>query len=195
MKSKKFQLAALGTLLAAVIAVGAWLVLRTPGEGTPETLETPPADSGGVQTPVELQPFDISDFNPSIYRPVRQAEEDSLPHRVSANPTTEIFFFENQPCVFSYRQGESKEDLSVDVVSMASGEVLRTYGPEEFYEGSYFHTLAFDQDGTLWCAYYDGERVTLAPCRAGVTQADVVSFESDQTPNDMAVQDHYFMLT
>ena len=192
MKSKKFQLAALGTLLAAVIAVGAWLVLRTPGESTPDT---PPADSGGVQTPVELQPFDISDFNPSIYRPVRQAEEDSLPHRVSANPTTEIFFFENQPCVFSYRQGESKEDLSVDVVSMASGEVLRTYGPEEFCEGSYFNTLAFDQDGTLWCAYYDGERVTLAPCRKGVTQDDVVSFESDQVPNDMAVQDHYFMLT
>ena len=38
MKNKKFQLAALGTLLAAVIAVGAWLVLRTPGESAPDTL-------------------------------------------------------------------------------------------------------------------------------------------------------------
>ena len=37
MKNKKFQLAALGTLLAAVIAVGAWLVLRTPGESAPDT--------------------------------------------------------------------------------------------------------------------------------------------------------------
>ena len=195
MKNKKFQLAALGTLLAAVVAVGAWLVLRTPGESAPETLETPPANSGDVQRPTESQPIDISGFKPSIYRPVRQVEEDSLPRRAPADPMTKIFFFENQPCVFSYRQGEAGEDFSVDVVSMASGEVLRTYGPEEFYEGCNFNTLAFDQDGTLWCAYYDGERVTLAPCRAGVTQADVVSYESDQVPNDMAVQDHYFVLT
>lgn len=192
MKSKKVQLAALGTLLAAVIAVGAWLVLRTPEERTPDT---PPIDSGGVQTPVEFQPFDISGFKPSIYRPVRQAEEDSLPRRAPVDPTTKVFFFENQPCVFSYRQGESKEDLSVDVVSMTSGEVLRTYGPEEFYEGCNFNTLAFDRDGTLWCAYYDGELVTLAPCRAGVTQDDVFSFESDQEPNDMAVWGSRFVFT
>lgn len=192
MKSKKVQLAALGTLLAAVIAAGAWLVLRTPGERTPDT---PPADSGGVQTSVEFRPFDISGFKPSIYRPVRQAEEDSLPRRAPVDPTTKVFFFENQPCVFSYRQGESKEDLSVDVVSMTSGEVLRTYGPEEFYEGCNFNTLAFDRDGTLWCAYYDGELVTLAPCRAGVTQDDVFSFESDQEPNDMAVWGSRFVFT
>lgn len=191
MKSKKVQLAALGTLLAAVIAVGAWLVLRTPEERTPDT---PPADSGGVQTSVEFQPFDISGFMPSIYRPVRQAEEDSLPRRAPVGPTTKVFFFENQPCVFSYRQKKPEGGFSVDVVSMASGEVLRTYGPEEFYEGSYFNALTFDRDGTLWCAYYDGERVTLAPCRAGVTEDDVFSFESDQEPNDMAVWGSRFAL-
>ena len=195
MKSKKVQLIVLGTLLAAVIAVGAWLVLRTPEERAPETLETPPANSGDVQRPTESQPIDISGFMPSVYRPVQQAEEDSLPRKASVDPMKEIFSFEGQPCVFSYRQEKPEEDFSVDVVSMASGEVLRTYGPEEFYEGCNFNTLAFDQDGTLWCAYYDGERVTLAPCRKGVTQDDAVSFESDQVPNDMAVQDHYFMLT
>lgn len=78
MKNKKFQLAALGTLLAAVIAVGAWLVLRTPGESAPETLETPPASSGDVQRPTESQPLDISDIKPSTYRPVRQMEDRPL---------------------------------------------------------------------------------------------------------------------
>ncbi|MDE7004160.1 MAG: hypothetical protein K2P08_06975 [Oscillospiraceae bacterium] len=160
MKSKKAQLIVLGTLLAAVIAVGAWLVLRTPGESAPET---PPASSGDVQMPTESQPLDISDIKPSAYRPVRQVEEDSLPRRAPVDPMTKIFFFENQLCVFSYRQRESEEDLSVDVVSMASGEVLRTYGPEESYKGCNFNTLAFDRNGTLWCAYYDGEWVTLAP--------------------------------
>lgn len=195
MKNKKAQLIALGILLAAVIAVGTWLVLRTPGESALDAPDTPPANSGNVQASVEFRPFDISGFKPSIYRPVRQAEEDSLPRRAPVDPTTKVFFFENQPCVFSYRQGESKEDLSVDVVSMTSGEVLRTYGPEEFYEGCNFNTLAFDRDGTLWCAYYDGELVTLAPCRAGVTQDDVFSFESDQEPNDMAVWGSRFVFT
>ena len=195
MKNKKFQLAALGTLLAAVVAVGAWLVLRTPGESAPETLETPPANSGDVQMPTESQPIDISGFKPSIYRPVRQAEEDSLPRRAPVDPMTKIFFFENQPCVFSYRQGEAGEDFSVDVVSMASGEVLRTYSPEEFYEGCNFNTLAFDQDGTLWCAYYDGERVTLAPCRKDVSENDVFFFSFDVGPQTMAVRDGCFVLS
>lgn len=195
MKNKKFQLAALGTLLAAVIAVGAWLVLRTPGESAPETLETPPASSGDVQRPTESQPLDISDIKPSTYRPVRQAEEDSLPRRAPIDPMTKIFFFENQPCVFSYQQEKPEEDFSVDVVSMASGEVLRTYGPEESYEGCNFNTLAFDQDGTLWCAYYDGERVTLAPCRKDVTENDVFFFSFDVGPQTMAVRDGCFVLS
>lgn len=78
MKNKKFQLAALGTVLAAVVAVGAWLVLRTPGESVPENLETPPASSGDVQRPTESQPLDISGFKPSTYRPVRQMEDRPL---------------------------------------------------------------------------------------------------------------------
>lgn len=197
MKNKKFQLAALGTLLAAVIAVGAWLVLRTPGESAPETLEPPLASSGDVQRPTESQPLDISDFKPSIYRPVRQAEEDSLPRRAPVDPMTKIFFFENQPCVFSYHQGKSEEDFSLDIVSMASGEILRTYGSEEFYEGNYFATLAFNQDGTLWCAYYEweSERVVVAPCRQGVTEDDVFYFPSDMAPYAMAVRDDCFVLS
>lgn len=191
MKNKKLQLAALGTLLAAVIAAGAWLVLRTPGERAPDV---PPAGSGGVQTSTETQSFDISAFKPSTYRPVRQAAEDSLPEGAPIGPMEEIFFFEGQPCVFSYRQEKPGEDFSVDVVSMASGEALRTYGPEEFYEGGYLNTLAFDRDGTLWCAFCDGERVTLAPCRKGVTQDDVFSFESDQEPRAMAVSEGHFAL-
>lgn len=195
MKSKKFQLAALGTLLAAVIAVGAWLVLRTPGESTPDT---PPADSGGVQTPVEFQPFDISSFQLTAYRPVRQAEDRPLiSPPMTRIPQPEAFFFENQPCVFSYHQGKSEEDFSLDIVSMASGEILRTYGSEEFYEGNYFATLAFNQDGTLWCAYYEweSERVVVAPCRQGVTEDDVFYFPSDMAPYAMAVRDDCFVLS
>ncbi|MDE6840520.1 MAG: ABC transporter substrate-binding protein [Oscillospiraceae bacterium] len=195
MKNKKFQLAALGTLLAAVIAVGAWLVLRTPGESTPDT---PPADSGGVQTPVEFQPFDISSFQLTAYRLVRQAEDRPLISPPMARiPQPEAFFFENQPCVFSYHQGKSEEDFSLDIVSMASGEILRTYGSEEFYEGNYFATLAFNQDGTLWCAYYEweSERVVVAPCRKGVTEDDVFYFPSDMAPYAMAVRDDCFVLS
>ena len=69
MKNKKLQLAALGTLLVLVIAAGAWLVLRAPGESAPDV---PPAGSGGIHTSMEFQPFDISGFMPSAYRPVRQ---------------------------------------------------------------------------------------------------------------------------
>lgn len=194
MKRKKVQLFALGTLLALVIAVGAWLVLCTPGESAPDV---PPASSGGVQTSAEPQNFDISGFKPSTYRPIQQTVENSLPRKVSVDPMKEIFSFEDQPCVFSYRQEKPEEDFSVDVVSMASGEVLRTYGPGEFYEGIHFDTLAFDQNGTLWCAYYDydKERATLAPCREGVTQADVFSIESDQKPMAMAVSGSHFVLT
>lgn len=195
MKNKKFQLAALGTLLAAVIAVGAWLVLRTPGESAPDT---PPADSGGVQTPVEFQPFDISSFQLTAYRPVRQAEDRPLiSPPMTRIPQPEAFFFENQPCVFSYHQGKSEEDFSLDIVSMASGEILRTYGSEEFYEGNYFATLAFNQDGTLWCAYYEweSERVVVAPCRQGVTEDDVFYFPSDMAPYAMAVRDDCFVLS
>ena len=195
MKNKTFQLAALGTLLAAVIAVGAWLVLRTPGESAPDT---PPADSGGVQTPVEFQPFDISSFQLTAYRLVRQAEDRPLISPPMARiPQPEAFFFENQPCVFSYHQGKSEEDFSLDIVSMASGEILRTYGSEEFYEGNYFATLAFNQDGTLWCAYYEweSERVVVAPCRKGVTEDDVFYFPSDMAPYAMAVRDDCFVLS
>ncbi len=194
MKNKKLQLAALGTLLVLVIAAGAWLGPRAPGESAPDV---PPAGSGGIHTSMEFQPFDISGFMPSAYRPVRQAEEDFLPQKASAEPMGGIFLFENQPCVFSYRQEKPGEDFSVDVVSMASGEVLRTYGPGEFYEGTRFDTLAFDQEGTLWCAYYeyDRERVTLAPCREGVTEGDVFSFESGQKPTAMAVRDGRFVLS
>ena len=62
MKNKKVQLTVLGVLLAAVVAVGAWLVLCTPGESAPDV---PPASSGGVQTSAEPQNFDISGFKPS----------------------------------------------------------------------------------------------------------------------------------
>lgn len=204
MKNKKVQLTVLGVLLAAVVAVGAWLVLCTPGESAPDV---PPASSGGIQTPVEFQPFDISGFKPAVYRPVRQVEDRPLVtppmmvnplmgSNLSPNSLTETFFFEDQPCVFSYHQGESEEDFSVDVVSMASGEVLRTYGPENFYEGVYFNALAFDQDGTLWFTYYEWEfeRVTLVPCREGVTENDVFSFQSGQVPAIMAVSGSYFVL-
>ena len=206
MKSKKIQLAALGILLAAVIAVGAWLVLRTPGEdtpavsntsSTPTTSATPSSDSGGVHTNTMSQPFDISSFQTSIYRPVRQASDDpSLPIPIG-DPLSEIFFFEGQPCVFSFHQGESEEDFSLDVVSMASGETLRTYGPEEFYMRPYFRTPSFDRDGTLWCTYYEweSEQVTVFPCREGVTEDDVFFFSSDTTPSSMAVRDGYFLIS
>ena len=200
MKSKKVQLIALGTLLALVIAAGAWLVLRTPGESTLDPSvppETPPANSDGVQTSAEPQNIDISSFQLTTYRPVRQATEDSLPQWAPVDLMTKVFFFEDQPCVFSYRQGESEEDFSVEVVSMASGEILRTYGPEEFYGGSYFNALAFDQDGTLWCAYYEWEfeQVVLAPCRKGVSEDDVFSVSSDLGPNAMAVRNGCFVLS
>lgn len=193
MKSKKAQLIVLGTLLAAVIAVGTWLVLRAPGESTPEN---PPADSGDVQTSVEFRPFDVSNFQLTTYRPVRQAAED-LPQWASVDPMTKVFFFENQPCVFSYRQEKPEEDFSVDVVSMTSGEVLRTYTPEDFYEGVYFNALAFDRDGTLWCAYYEWEsgRIVLAPCREGVTEDDVFFFSFDVGPQAMAIRDGCFVLS
>lgn len=199
MKNKKVQLTVLGVLLAAVVAVGAWLVLCTPGESAPDV---PPASSGGVQTSAEPQNFDISGFKPSTYRPIQQTVENSLPRKVSVDPMKEIFSFEGQPCVFSYRQEKPEEDFFVDVVSMASGEVLRTYGPGEFYEGNYFATLAFNQDGTLWCAYYEWEfeRIVLAPCREGVTEDDVFYFlfdaEADAVGiNAMAVRDGRFVLT
>lgn len=195
MKSKKVQLIILGTLLAAVIAAGAWLVLRTPEESTSDP---PPIDSGGVQTPVEFQPFDISSFQLTAYRLVRQAEDRPLiSPPMTRIPQPEAFFFENQPCVFSYHQGKSEEDFSLDIVSMASGEILRTYGSEEFYEGNYFATLAFNQDGTLWCAYYEweSERVVVAPCRKGVTEDDVFYVPSDMAPYAMAVRDGCFVLS
>jgi len=194
MKNKKVRVGILSAVLAAVIAVGGWLVLRAPGQKMPDE---PPADSGGTHTAAEFQPFDISGFKPSTYRPVRQEREDPLQFPpFSPYPLADIFFCENQPCVFSYHQGVSEEDFSVDIVSMASGEILRAYGAEEFHQGSYFHALGLDQDGILWCAYYEWEfeRVVLAPCRTGVTEDDVFSFQSDESPTTLAARDGYFVL-
>lgn len=195
MKSKKVQLVILRALLAVVIAVGGWLILRTPGQKTPDV---PPSSSTGTLAAVDVQPFDISGFQPSTYRPLRHGTENPLqsPPLGTYFLLTDIFFYENQPCVFSYHQGTLEENFSLDIVAMVSGEVLRTYVPEEFYWGNYFRTLSFDRDGTLWVAYYEWEfeRVVLAPCRAGVTENDTFSFSSNGPPLSMAVRDGCFVL-
>ena len=194
MKHQKVQIAMLACVLAAVIALGGWLVFHTPEEKTPDE---PPASSGGAaQVPTGSQPFDMFRFKPSVYRPVRQETEDLQHPPMAHDLLNNVFLYQDQFCRYAYHEGETEADFSVDIVSMDSDEILRTYEAEEFYDGSFFTSLYIDQDDVLWAVYYAWETETtfLAPCKPGVEESDVIELKFGEFPSYFAAWNGCYVL-
>lgn len=194
MKKQKVQIAILACVLAAVIALGRWLVLRAPEEKTPDE---PPANSGGTaQISTGSRPFDMFRFKPSVYRSVRQETEDLQHPPMAHYLLNNVFLYQDQFCRYAYHEGETEDDFSVDIVSMASNEVLRTYEAGGFYYGSSFTSLYIDQDDVLWAVYYMWETETtfLCPCKPGVEESDVIELKFGEYPSWFAVWNECYVL-
>ena len=185
---KKFQLAALSILLLAVIVAGGWLVLR------PQSGEQP-GDPDSVEGIGSAQ-YDPDAFTkipallPSQYALARETEADFPIY----NPALrELFLYDGQCCTFTlhmdadmadrkggeWNDGETLQGMEwsgVDVVSATSGQVLCSYGPDAFYRGGNFQSLAMDEEGVLWALYLDFSTFSacIAPCKPEVSDSDVI---------------------
>ena len=150
LKDKRIQIGFLVLLLLLTAIAGTWWFTRP--------TETPGPEAGkdnfthvGDSTMEPAEGVKLAGRRMTYYQPVKEERQEIPPLCLESQGKFSIY--ENQICYFSV--ADEEDDFSVSIIAADSGDVLRTWEDDDFFEGWFPELLYVDAGSMLWALYPD----------------------------------------